>query len=144
MRRFMTGLIVVMALFGAVISPTFMLAPTSAAARENCRDSYLGVTTWYRGLTKDDCSIKSVGDGGSDVKVNEFIMKVALNVLAAAFSIAAYVALFFIIKSGFRYMTSAGSSDGMSAAKKGLTNAIIGLIITLLSAVIVNTIVGAL
>lgn len=141
MRNLFVSLLMVFTMGSAMLAPSVAIGP-QADALAKCRESYLGVTVWYRGLTDSQCRVKSPGN--SDNSLSAFIMKIALNVLAAAFSIAAYVALFFIIKSGFRYMTSAGSSDGMSAAKKGLTNAVIGLIITLLSAVIVNTIVGVL
>ena len=73
-----------------------------------------------------------------------FITKIILNVVQAALAIAAYVTVFFIIKGGFGYMTSAGSPDGMKGAKTTITNAVIGLVIVLLSAVIVNTIAGVL
>ena len=141
MRRFIASFIIIAAMFGAVVAPV-VATPTPVAALEKCRTSYLGVTVWYNGLTDDKCQVKSPGSDQNSL--SNFVMKIALNVLAAAFAIAAYVAVFFIIKSGIRYMTSAGSAEGMSTAKKSLTNAIIGLIITMLSAVIVNTIVGVL
>ena len=50
--------------------------------------------------------------------------------------------VFFIVKGGFEYMTSAGSSDGMTSAKKTIANAVIGLVIAVLSAAIVNAIAG--
>ena len=52
--------------------------------------------------------------------------------------------MFFIIKGGFNYMLSAGSTDGMAGAKKTITNAVIGLVIVLLSAAIINTIASIL
>jgi hypothetical protein len=67
---------------------------------------------------------------------------IVLNVLQAALVVVAYVAIFFIIKGGFMYITSAGSSDGMANAKKTITNAIIGLIICIAAASIVNAIAG--
>lgn len=141
MRRLFVALLTAATLATAVLAPSVAVSP-QANALAKCRDSYLGVTVWYRGLTDNECRVKSPGNGQDSISV--FVTKIALNILQAAFTIAAYVALFFIIKSGFRYMTSAGSSDGMATAKKALVNAVIGLIITLLSAVIVNTIVGVL
>ena len=86
--------------------------------------------------------LKRTGNGKGALA--KFITTIILNVLQAAFTIAAYVAVFFIIKGGFGYMLSAGSSDGMSSAKKTITNAVIGLVIVVLAAVIVNTIASIL
>lgn len=141
MRRLFVSILLVLTMSTAILAPTVAVG-TQANALEKCRSSYLGVTVWYNTLTDSECHVKTPGNGKNDL--SNFVMKIALNVLAAVFAIAAYVSLFFIIKSGFRYMTSAGSSDGMSTAKKSLTNAVIGLVITMLSAVIVNTIVGVL
>ena len=69
-------------------------------------------------------------------------MMIALNIVQAGLTIAAYVTVFFIVKGGFEYMTSAGSSDGMTSAKKTIANAVIGLVIAVLSAAIVNAIAG--
>lgn len=134
-------MLMVITMSAAMLAPTVAIG-AQANALAKCRSNYLGVTVWYNGLTDSSCHIKTPGNGKNDLST--FVMKIALNVLAAVFALAAYVSLFFILKSGFTYMTSAGSSDGMSKAKKSLTNAVIGLVITLLSAVIVNTIVGVL
>ena len=56
----------------------------------------------------------------------------------------AYVAIGFLIRGGFGYMTSSGSPEGMTAAKKTITNALVGMIIALLAASIVNAIGAAI
>lgn len=141
MRQFLASVLVAVGLFGAVIAPS-VAAPTPAYAA--CSDAaILGITPWYRGLQEQKnggCVIKSPTNG----ELGKFITTIILNILQAAFAIAAYVAVFYIIKGGFNYMTSAGSSDGMANAKKTITNAVIGLVIVLLSAAIVNTIVSIL
>lgn len=139
MRRFLAALLITLSLGVSVISPAILVSQTAAAA---CPSSILGITVWYRGLTDSNCHIKSPGNGPNDLSI--FVTKVILNVIQAALAAAAYVAVFFIIKGGFAYMTSAGSSDGMSGAKKTITEAVIGLLIVLLSAVIVNTIASIL
>lgn len=139
MRRMLAALLVVLGLGVSIVSPSLLLSQPAAAA---CPDSILGITVWYRGLTDNTCQVISPGNGDNDLST--FITKIILNVIQAALAIAAYVTVFFIIKGGFRYMTSAGSSDGMASAKKTITHAVIGLIIVLLSAVIVNTIAGIL
>ncbi len=135
----------VTALFSAVAAGP-IVAPTVASAA--CKDSYLlgVIPPWYRGLTKEQngsCQIQKP-DNQKPNSIGQFITKVALNILQAALVIVGFITIFFIIKGGIGYMTSMGTPDGMATARKTITNAIIGLIIAMLSAVIVNYIVGIL
>lgn len=54
------------------------------------------------------------------------------------------VSVAFIIIGGFQYITSHGSEEAAEAGKKTLTNAIIGLVVVILSYVIVVVIIRAL
>jgi len=90
-----------------------------------------------------DCAFKAPETGGQpDAK--KLVLHVALNVIQAGMVAVGYVTIFFLIKGGFGYITSAGSSEGMASAKKTITNAIIGLVIAILAASIVNAIAGAI
>lgn len=140
MRRLLVAVMMFVTLGTATLAPAVAVGNTAYAA---CADGpILGITRWYRGLLDDKCNIKAPGNGNDDLAI--FITKIILNIVQAALAIAAYVTVFFIIKGGFNYMTSAGSPDGMKSAKTTITNAVIGLVIVLLSAVIVNTIAGVL
>lgn len=144
MRRYAVAFMLVSSLCASLLAPSLTLAETASAA---CPDSVLGITAWYRGLTVESnsrCEIKKVGSQDGGISLGVFITKIILNVIQAGLAIAAYVTVFYIMKGGFRYMTSAGSSDGMAGAKKTITHAVIGLVICLLSAIIVNTIAGVL
>ncbi len=141
MKRLLEALQTAASLIGAILAPPALLAtPVSAA----CSDAgVLGITPWYRGLQKEvqgSCQIKSPANG----EVGKFVTTIVLNVLQAGFTIAAYVAVFFIIKGGFLYIVSAGSSQGMEDGKKTITNAVIGLVIVLLAVAIINTIASIL
>ena len=141
MKRLLVALLTAASLIGAMLTPPALLAaPVSAA----CSDAgVLGITPWYRGLQKEvqgSCQIKSPANG----EVGKFVTTIVLNVLQAGFTIAAYVAIFFIIKGGFLYIVSAGSSQGMEDGKKTITNAVIGLVIVLLAVAIINTIASIL
>lgn len=140
MRRLFVSLMMLFSLSAATLTPIAVIGNTAYA---ECADGpILGVTRWYRGLLDENCNIKAPGNGNDDLAI--FITKIILNVVQAALAIAAYVTVFFIIKGGFNYMTSAGSPDGMKSAKTTITNAVIGLVIVLFSAIIVNTIAGVL
>lgn len=60
--------------------------------------------------------------------------------------IAGGVAVLFVIIGGFQYITSAGNAEGATKGKKTVVNAIIGIVLIILSymiiSVITNTILG--
>ncbi len=128
---------------GTVVS---LPQPSYAQSYPGCPD-YIQpfmIPTWYKGLQKPDCSMETPSRDSDGSSMTVFIVKIALNVIQALLAVVAYVTIFFIIKGGFGYIISTGSSDGMQSAKKTITNAVIGLIIALLSAAIVNAIGGAI
>ncbi len=113
---------------------------TSSAAQA-CTDRYFMIPTWYKGLEVGGCSgVKPDSEEG----LTKYVTIIAMNIVQALLVVAAYVTIFFLIKGGFGYMTSAGSSEGISSAKKTITNAVVGLIIAILAASIVNAIAGAI
>lgn len=62
------------------------------------------------------------------------------NLLAAAFFFVGFLALVFIIVSGIRFILSGGDPKQVEEARKTLTYAILGLLLVLLSAFIINLI----
>lgn len=125
-------------IFGTVFS-------TAQPAYAACSSSFLAIPAWYKGMQDPTtCAFKAPVNkaGQSDAKV--MVMRIAGNIIQAAMVIVAYVTIFFLIKGGFAYIASAGSSEGMASAKKTITNSIIGLIIAVLAASIVNAIGGAI
>ena len=112
-------------------------------AAENCEHSFLTLPPWYRGLTNTDCSIKSPKD--ADVGgLGGFITTVLLNVGEMLTQLAGYAAVAFILYGGFRYMTSQGEASGIQSAKKTITNASIGLLISILAVTIIKFIFSTL
>lgn len=121
-----------MLLTAAVSQPVF-------AAGDSCNKGFLGFPAWYRGLTNDDCNIKSPKDVGG---VSTFIWIIALNVIEIALMAVGYMAVFYMLYGGFQFFTSLGNSDGVVQARRTIINASIGLIISIASVAIVNLIVG--
>lgn len=76
----------------------------------------------------------------NDTSVSGFILKI-INI---ALAVAGLIAVLFLIIGGFRYITSAGNEETAEQAKKIITNAIIGIVVIILSFVIVRVISGAL
>lgn len=54
------------------------------------------------------------------------------------------VAVLFIILGGYQYLTSAGNEEQAEQGKKTLINAIIGIVIVVLSYVIINAVLGTI
>ncbi|HTL39343.1 MAG TPA: pilin [Methylomirabilota bacterium] len=76
----------------------------------------------------------------NDTSVSAFIIKI-INI---ALAVAGLIAVLFLIIGGFRYITSAGNEETAEQAKKIITNAIIGIVVIILSFVIVRVISNAL
>lgn len=124
----------------------FMPAPVAQAEDgDTCAETrVLLIPAWYNGLTAangDDCNIQSPDDVGG---LDKFIWIIAMNVVEMLLIVAGYVAAGFIMFGGYKYMYSAGSPDGMVAARKTIMNACIGLIISIAAAAIVRTLSSAL
>jgi hypothetical protein len=60
------------------------------------------------------------------------------------FAIAGVVAFFYLIYSGFLYLTAAGNPDAAKKGQQGIINAIIGLIIIFLAFAIVRAVTSLL
>ncbi len=65
---------------------------------------------------------------------------IAVWIVTAILGVSGIVAILFIIIGGFEYMTSAGNEERSKNGKKRVTNAIIGLIIIMLSYTIISVI----
>ena len=74
-----------------------------------------------------------------DSNVNELLLRI-INILLA---IAGLVAVLFLIIGGFRYITAGGNEETAEAGKKTIINAIIGVVILILSFVIVRVVSSA-
>lgn len=120
---------------------TSLIVPARASAAPGCPTDVLGINTWYRGLVDGDCKVVPPSNTQPDA-VNKFVWTIVLNIIQAALAVAAYVAAFFVVKGGFVYIVAAGSQDKMAEAKNTIKNALIGMVIAMASASIVNAIAG--
>ena len=136
-------------LFSVVVAFTAapMATAQSSGGGSNCNARFLTAPPWYRGVTDENCnvSLESVNEnielGG---RVGPFLLIVGLNIVEIMMHLVAYISVGYIIFGGFKYMTSAGSQDGSVKARKTITNAVIGLIISLIAVGVITFIVGRL
>lgn len=157
------GLMVFVALAGAVaaLAPTdsayaakFGPGATDSDGRE-CKSSFLGFPAWFDGLprkegtcnvamsetteTNEQGQVEEVTDENS---LQNFVLLIALNVIEIAMRLVGFAAVGFIIYGGFKYLTSAGSADRVTAGRKIIMNAVIGLVISFFSVAVVNLVAG--
>lgn len=110
-----------------------------AADKAACDSTFLGIPAWYNGLAADgDCTISP--NSNAENGLSSFIWRIALNLVEAILRIVGYATVGFIIYGGYKYMISAGSPDGMTAARKTILNAVIGLVISIAAVAIVRTV----
>lgn len=137
-RNWIAALLFVTTLGGATL--TIATPQTTYAA---CTTTLLTFPAWYTGLIDGNCNILSPSSpevGG----IGNFIWKIVLNVIDLILQLVAYIAVGFIIFGGYKYMISAGSPDGMVKARKTITNAVVGLLLSIFSVAIVKVIAGAI
>lgn len=132
----MAALLFVASTGGATLS---VAVPQTAFAA--CNDTLLTFPAWFKGLTDAHCEIKSPTDAGG---LGTFIWTIILNVIETMLQLVGYIAVGFIIRGGFKYITSNGDPGEMAKAKKIIMDAVIGLVISIMSVAAVNLIAGAI
>jgi cytochrome bd-type quinol oxidase subunit 2 len=81
---------------------------------------------------------------GTNLPNQASFSQILLTVIQILLAVAGLVAVVFLIIGGFRYITAGGNEESSESAKKTITNAIIGIVIIILSFVIVRVIANAL
>jgi hypothetical protein len=132
--------IVFVATVGGALTTTAV--PSTALAASGCDGRLLTLPAWYNGLASGpNCELGKPSDFGG---IGNYIWLIALNVVEIILQLVGYIAVGFIIFGGYKYMISAGSADGMVKARKTITNAVVGLLLSIFSVAIVNLISGAI
>ena len=68
--------------------------------------------------------------------------QLAIQIINLMLMFSGIVAVFFIIIGGYQYLTAGGNSEQAEKGRTAVTNAIIGIVIIILSYVIINVIVN--
>jgi hypothetical protein len=72
------------------------------------------------------------------IQSNAGLVDTIIRIINALLVLAAIAAIVFVIIGGVRYITAQGDEDAIAAAKNTIIYAIIGIIVIILAAVIVN------
>jgi hypothetical protein len=117
--------------FLKIIAP-FLVSITPAVAFAQSVQSGLGqIRSSYNGI------------GGRLFNSPDAITFIA-NLINILLFLAGAIAVLFVIIGGFQYLTSAGNAETAEKGKSTVVNAIIGIVIIILSYVIINAIVGTI
>lgn len=124
----------------ALIVPATPVGAQGSGGSCNTNARLLTFPTWWRGLEIDSstCSVK-IGDN-----LEKDIAKIVTNIVEIILQLVGYASVVFIIVGGFHYLAAAGDPGRVMRGRKTIQNAIIGLIISLMSVGIVNVVAGSL
>ena len=89
-------------------------------------------------------TVPDAASAGANVPNQASASAIIITIINILLSIAGLLAVIFLIVGGFRYITAGGNEETAEAAKKTITNAIIGIVIVILAFVIVRVISNAL
>lgn len=120
--------------------------PANQAGGNQCNVGFTFFPRWYDNGLCENGKIKSPGDFGKDTasSLGTWASKLALNIVSMLLVAVGYVSLAFIIYGGFKYMTSGDNSSGVAAAQKTVLNAVIGLVLSIMSVALVTFIANAI
>lgn len=138
--------------FAIIATPVLAVAtPVAAADGDSCTQGNNFLPTWYSKVCKKDANGKEVVKSPKDMpgkdtaaQLSAWIVAIALSLVTILLTVVGYVSLGFIIYGGFQYMTSGDNSSGTLAARKTITNAVIGLVLSIMSVAIVSLVADAI
>lgn len=137
-QRITTFVIGAAVMFGGLVGMATLAPASTVNAADGCNPRFLTFPTWYNGLTDDKCELEKPRIRDDGTGVSRYIFRIVLNIITIALQLVAYAAVGYLIYGGFKYLTSSGSPDKTTAARKTIINAVIGLIISFFSVVIVT------
>ena len=112
-------------------------AAVKDAASCGNQTAFFALKPWYAGLTT---KINGKCEVGTPEDLPLFVWSIVLNILYDIMVLVGYIATVMIAWGGFLYMFSSGDPGRAEKGKKTLVAAIVGLIITMLASVIMNTV----
>ena len=128
---------------GAITLAVMMLAPLTAFAKPDSSGKHLPKASEILGTDQTAGFEAQVTEfSGTANATNVSLIGAIRTVVNAFLAIVALVAVIVIILAGFRYVTSGGDEEAAATAKNQILYALIGLVIILLSAIIVNFVIS--
>jgi hypothetical protein len=128
---------VVVGLFcSGLLAPGMVHAEAVAVDGGDCNpnSTLLGLPKWYKYLEID------TSNGGCSPSISETAdaLPIGIAVLEGMLRLGGLVAVVMIFIGGFKFITSQGNSESAAAARKTAINALIGLVIVMISTAVVS------
>lgn len=121
--------------------------PVSAAIAQGCNNSsaFLGLPPWYKYLDVgpkygDKCAVIGPVDSRGQLDWELAGPRIGLAIVDILLRISGVVAAFFIIYGGIQYVLSEGDPEKAKKARGTIFNALIGMILVMVSTAIVTLI----
>lgn len=133
MKKMLVALIMVFSLFGAaLINTPLASAATPQLQFATCTSGdFFGFPSW------DSCLPKRV-DGSPAINSLSDIWLIAFPIVESMIRAAAYIAVGYIIWGGIKFIKSQGEPGEITQARSIIQNAVIGLVICILSVTVVR------
>lgn len=149
-KAFLISFLVVVSLFVVPPTSTFAADPQAGTgctlSNATKTNSFSFFPAWYDGLSCPGGNIVSPGDAslGSDsgARFGTWLTIIAMNIVRMLLYTVGYASLIFIIWGGFKFMIQGDNTSGTTAARKTIQNAVIGLIISIMSVSVVTFVAG--
>jgi len=138
-KKWIVSLAIIVSAGGAlfvVVTPQTVVAATPVV--DACNRGFLWFPAWYRGITDASCNIM-VPTGSTELST--FIWHIVLNVIEIGLLASGYIAVAFILYGGIQYILTQGAVEGAVKARSMILNAIIGLVISIISVGIVEFVI---
>ncbi len=115
---------------GGSVGATIPLHTTGAACVKT-NATFLTFPAWYRGLPTDGCELKAP-DKNDTKAISKYIWTIVFNGIEITLQLIAYLAVFYVIFGGYRFIRSAlGMPEMRAMAMKTIANAITGLVVAI-------------
>ncbi|MDO5452005.1 MAG: hypothetical protein Q4F56_02865 [Candidatus Saccharibacteria bacterium] len=133
MKNLFKKILTVCAIIIAASAVFNLSTPQTVSAADS---GFKGSCRYLLGLTSWDCGVKIANE--SDLKNN--IWTIVVNIVTDITVIAAYLVLGFVIYGGYLYIFSGGDPNKVTAGKRTLAHAFIGLAIVMSASIIMGAI----
>lgn len=157
MRRLITNTLLIVFILAAGI----VLSPSPSAQAQQPPQNAGGACAknplfpqWYDDLCtvqNGSVKIKSPNDfkSGKTAEatgrgIGLWILVIVMNIVKTLLTVVGYVSIGFVIWGGFKYMTQGDNASGTAGARKTIQNAVIGLVISMMSVAIINFITSSI
>jgi hypothetical protein len=133
MKKKFKPLFNIIILTGLLVLPFFVFAETITASSDPSSVNIDGNTSFEETSSNQPLNMLTDVAVGSGYVDGNTLPSIAGSIVNIALSLLGIIFVVLIIVSGFKWMTAGGNEEDVSKAKKYISRAIIGLIITLSS-----------